>query len=249
MTEAIFDDIAKIYDDTRKLSPKIMSSAIEKLANAIGPDSTILDVGVGTGRFSIPLCEAGFQVTGIDLSSGMLKKCKEKGHSQIVKANACQMPFFENYFDNAFMTHVLHLAEDWKCLLREITRVTAANLISLISHWPEDDWPGAYYGKRVKELGYVSHPGIYEKDLADMFPPWERIKIGNYSRERKNDCFIQILEKRQYSSATKLPDDLHIQVVEEIREKYGGGVQMVEFEVEIVFWDIECLSKSLLNIV
>jgi SAM-dependent methyltransferase len=40
--------------------------------------SPILELGVGTGRLAIPLVKAGFQVTGVDLSGGMLAGLRAK---------------------------------------------------------------------------------------------------------------------------------------------------------------------------
>ncbi|MDR3691506.1 MAG: methyltransferase domain-containing protein [Fimbriimonas sp.] len=42
------------------------------------PGATILDVGCGTGRHSIELAKRGFNVTGVDLSSGMLAEATRK---------------------------------------------------------------------------------------------------------------------------------------------------------------------------
>jgi 2-polyprenyl-3-methyl-5-hydroxy-6-metoxy-1,4-benzoquinol methylase len=45
---------------------------LEKLN--LEPGMTLLDVGCGTGRHSVGLAAAGLKVTGVDLSSGMLKQ-------------------------------------------------------------------------------------------------------------------------------------------------------------------------------
>ena len=210
MPEIIFDRIAEVYDSSRVLPPDIMAKATGTLVGIFGPGSKMLEVGIGTGRFSIPLRESGLDVIGIDISAGMLEKCRGKGFDMLLKADACAMPFRDKRFDNVFMTHVLHLVADWDCLLREVCRVTRGNLASVISHWPRDDWPGEYYGRRVDELGYgPSQPGISERELAEKIPPSGRLHIGTYSTDRDTDRFIDMLEKRHYSSATKLPDDLH----------------------------------------
>ncbi|MCK9907056.1 class I SAM-dependent methyltransferase, partial [Frankia sp. Cpl3] len=41
-------------------------------------DGEILDLACGTGRISIPLAEAGHQVTGLDLSTEMLARAEQK---------------------------------------------------------------------------------------------------------------------------------------------------------------------------
>ncbi|MFO7619041.1 MAG: class I SAM-dependent methyltransferase [Thermoplasmata archaeon] len=249
MSEVIFDKIAEIYDGSRVLPTDIMEKAIGILADNFGPGSRMLEVGIGTGRFSIPLRESGLGVIGIDLSLGMLEKCRGKGFDMLLRADACKMPFRDKHFDNAFITHVLHLIGNWDCLLREVCRVTRGNLASVVSHWPRDDWPGEYYGRRVDELGHgPSQPGISERELAERFAPGRQLLVGTYTAERSTDSYIDMLEKRHYSSATKLPDDLHARIVQETRERYGGKIVNVENRVEICIWDVGALSKSLLNI-
>ena len=244
---ALFDSIADVYDDTRSLPPEIMSQVTEKLVELLEPGTTVLDVGVGTGRFSIPMCNGGIEVTGIDLSTGMLAKCQEKGFGNIIRSNACVMPFRDKQFDNAFMTHVLHLVDDRHSLLSEICRVTVANLVSVLAIWPRDNWPGKFYSERVKELGHEQSERMMEKDLAETIPPWDRVLVARYSRDRDNDAFIQLLKERKYSSTAGVPEDMHQQAISDVLAKYGGKSEIVGSKVEIVFWDIEALSEFLLN--
>jgi 2-polyprenyl-3-methyl-5-hydroxy-6-metoxy-1,4-benzoquinol methylase len=43
---------------------------------SLSPKNRILDIGCGTGRHSIELARRGYQVTGVDVSSGMLTEAK-----------------------------------------------------------------------------------------------------------------------------------------------------------------------------
>ena len=43
---------------------------------SLSPKNCILDIGCGTGRHSIELARRGYQVTGVDVSSGMLMETK-----------------------------------------------------------------------------------------------------------------------------------------------------------------------------
>ncbi|HOK65121.1 MAG TPA: class I SAM-dependent methyltransferase [Bacillota bacterium] len=47
-----------------------------EFGHRFGPD--ILELGVGTGRIAIPLALAGFNVTGVDNSDDMIKRCQMK---------------------------------------------------------------------------------------------------------------------------------------------------------------------------
>ena len=48
---------------------------------SLPPGSAILDMGCGTGRHSIPLALAGYRVTGVDISTGMLLEAKRNARA------------------------------------------------------------------------------------------------------------------------------------------------------------------------
>ena len=49
--------------------------------------SSIIDIGCGTGRHSIELAKRGFNVTGIDISKGMLIEAEKTANAENVEAN------------------------------------------------------------------------------------------------------------------------------------------------------------------
>ncbi len=57
---------------------------------ALQPGASILDVGCGTGRHSIELARKGFQVTGLDLSSGMLAQAQAKAKAAELEVELIQ---------------------------------------------------------------------------------------------------------------------------------------------------------------
>ena len=54
------------------------------------PGDSILDIGCGTGRHSIELARRGFDVTGVDLSSGMLHEARTSANEAGVEVKFIQ---------------------------------------------------------------------------------------------------------------------------------------------------------------
>jgi len=73
-----FDGHAPVYmsNPFTRNTVKEVDFLIEELN--LPPKSRILDIGCGTGRHSIKLAKRGYQVTGVDVSSGMLTEAKKR---------------------------------------------------------------------------------------------------------------------------------------------------------------------------
>ncbi len=73
-----FDRYATRYDD--EVFTKNTEVEIEFIIEHTNtpPGGTILDLGCGTGRHSVPLAQHGFRVTGVDISEGMLEIAQQR---------------------------------------------------------------------------------------------------------------------------------------------------------------------------
>ena len=82
--ERFFDAHAPVYEENNftKDTLREVDFLLEELALPAG--SSILDVGCGTGRHSIELAKRGYAVTGIDISSAMLRKAQENARAAAV---------------------------------------------------------------------------------------------------------------------------------------------------------------------
>lgn len=75
--QTFFDHFAPVYlqEGFTQNTPAEVDFLIEELA--LAPGSTILDIGCGVGRHAIELSKRGYRVTGVDLSSGMLREAEK----------------------------------------------------------------------------------------------------------------------------------------------------------------------------
>ena len=93
--EEFFDGHAPVYMDNSftKNTVEEVEFVLEELR--LPPGSRILDVGCGTGRHAVELARRGYQVTGVDISSGMLAEAEKAAREadvevELVHADATQ---------------------------------------------------------------------------------------------------------------------------------------------------------------
>jgi ubiquinone/menaquinone biosynthesis C-methylase UbiE len=140
MIKADYSKIALHYDKGRTLSEKNIAIWLNLIANLSGSSKgmRLLDLGCGTGRFSLPLASMlGLDVTGLDSSVDMLAKAKEKDSDFVVKwvlADASALPYPDGSFDIVFMSHLLHHVETPLNVLKECSRVLVHSGIVMIRY-------------------------------------------------------------------------------------------------------------------
>jgi demethylmenaquinone methyltransferase / 2-methoxy-6-polyprenyl-1,4-benzoquinol methylase len=85
----------------------------------------VLDVATGTGLVAAELLRRGFTVTGVDQSSGMLARARERfgPRIELVEGSAESLPFAEASFDHLTVTYLLRYVDDPAATLAELARV------------------------------------------------------------------------------------------------------------------------------
>jgi len=143
-TRSRYDLIAPLYN--------IMEWPIEQLLfkdwrkvlwdQITGPK--VLEIGVGTGK-NIPYYPKDIEVTGIDLSPGMLKRAKQRltkkkdDHLTLREMDAQQMNFPNDTFDDVVATFVFCSVPDPVLGLKESLRVTKpGGKLHLLEHMRAD---------------------------------------------------------------------------------------------------------------
>jgi len=136
---------------------------------------TVLDVGAGTGAFSIPLARRGYAVTHVDFSPAMLALARHNSEGlenmQFVEANAVVLPFPDRFFDlvlnmDGAISFCGSLAEQ---ALQETCRVTRKTLILTVSHraWMIPVWVSASIkvaGRLLPAVGAMFDRGEWHQE-------------------------------------------------------------------------------------
>ncbi len=144
---------AKASEEEQDLGDESINRALRwrEVERHLAGVRTVLDVGAGTGAFSIPLARRGFAVTHVDFSPAMLALARRRVQGlenvQFVEANAAALPFPDRSFDlvlnmDGAISFCGSLAEQ---TLREACRVTRKTLILTVSHraWMIPIWVSA----------------------------------------------------------------------------------------------------------
>jgi ubiquinone/menaquinone biosynthesis C-methylase UbiE len=124
-----FDRVASIYDATRGLPDGIVERVVDRMIAATHADehTRFLEAGIGTGRMALPLINRGFSFTGVDISTKMMDRLREKAgdarNLTLLEADITELPFPDASFDVVLCFHVLHLVPEWRKALREMLRV------------------------------------------------------------------------------------------------------------------------------
>lgn len=131
-------------------------------------DLKVLDLGCGSGRYSLKLAKAGAIVTGIDISSGMLEKAELKTKDykvEFIKHDIqSSLPFEDNSFDMVIASLVFEHIKDLSGIFIEIKRVLK---------------PGGKF--KFSEM----HPAMFYKNIQAHYTDeetGEEVVIGSYRR-------------------------------------------------------------------
>ena len=137
-TRARYNRIAPIYDLMDLLPEQRFAGWRRQLWDGV-PKGSVLEVGVGTGK-NFPYHPAETEITGIDLSEGMLAKARQRaeklGYSpDLHHMDAQHLDFPDNTFDAAVATFVYCSVPDPGLGLQELDRVVKPKgQIMLLEH-------------------------------------------------------------------------------------------------------------------
>ncbi|SHK25318.1 class I SAM-dependent methyltransferase [Paramaledivibacter caminithermalis] len=117
----------------------------------------ILDIGCGTGNFSIKLAQKGCKVVGIDISQEMLKKARQKAKKkdldiEFYEMDVYDLDFQDETFDAIFSMAAFEFIKEPLKALDEIFRVAKDNAQVLIGTINKDSkWGDLYLSEEFQK--------------------------------------------------------------------------------------------------
>lgn len=105
---SVYEEIADEYDERMAgfgpADAAFATAELDFLMRKVQGSDHVLDLGCGTGRFTVPMAKVAAQVTGLDLSPAMLgvlkNKAREEGVDILLKeGDMAELPFADESFD------------------------------------------------------------------------------------------------------------------------------------------------------
>ena len=161
--------------------PVMLTKLVE--SGKVKPCKTI-DLGCGTGNYSIYLASIGFDVTGIDISPTAIKIAKENAKNKEVKCkffvtNAlCNVNELKGTFHFAFEWELLHhiFPEQRKIYIKNVYEllIPEAKYVSVCFNEKDTSFGGSgkYRKTRLGTILYFSS----QNELRELFEPFFKIK-------------------------------------------------------------------------
>jgi ubiquinone/menaquinone biosynthesis C-methylase UbiE len=156
-----YNRTAETYDQqyTEEQNLKI-TSALGALAQPVGKNAVILDVGCGTGTLFPHIARKTKQTVGVDASAELLKKAqaRTKTHKNIalIRVDVDFLPFKAESFTHTFAFTLLQNMPNPEDTLEEIKRVTRRDarivITGLKKHFTQTAFVGLLKDARLKIL-------------------------------------------------------------------------------------------------
>lgn len=125
--EAVYDKLATVYD--LFFGPTLHPGRLQAIQRMhIEAGERVLEVGVGTG-INLSLYPADSAVTGIDFSSSMLEKARERAARKgmaavrLLQMDAADLKFADNSFDIVYAPYLISVVPDPVKVAQEMRRV------------------------------------------------------------------------------------------------------------------------------
>jgi ubiquinone/menaquinone biosynthesis C-methylase UbiE len=188
--------------------------------------STVLDVACGSGRHTIPLGKAGFNVVGLDVSSRLLGIAKLHGASKLVRGDLRFLPFKQGSFKAAISidTSFGYLAsqQEDKVSLAEVRRVLALGGLFVLDVFSRDYVVAKYADKPATPKWHV-YPHFYLQQTRTVMDNGNQLNDAWTIRTKKDN------QERFFQHTVRLYD----------RQTLENMLTATGFTVKAIYGDYE----------
>lgn len=240
------------YDEENRLLSKShlpeYLTTMRYIEKYLTPDSKILEIGAGTGRYSVALAEKGFSVDSVELVPHniriMKKKIKPYHKINIYEGNACDLSFIESgvYDIVLLLGPMYHLFEEEErhMAISEALRTAKKGGIVFAAYCNNETCVYKFFANReiIKQMkkGYVSKEfRATPKNVFSLYkkPEIDRL-MSRYDVTRLHFVGVDMLSYVFDNRLNKLSDkefELYMEFLESICERedmVGFSIHMLD---------------------
>ncbi|MBI3606595.1 MAG: class I SAM-dependent methyltransferase [Nitrospirae bacterium] len=152
----VFEEHAPAYDEWFDAHEPVYQAELAALRKFVPATGRGIEVGVGTGRFAVPL---GVKL-GIDPSRRMLQVARRRSLS-VCQAAGERMPFRDGQFDLVLLVTVICFVDDVPTLLQELHRVLKREGRLVIGFINRNSELGRMYERRKETSMFYQNARFY----------------------------------------------------------------------------------------
>lgn len=236
--KVLYDHIGKSYSKTRKADFRILQKLQELLSLSQG--SQILDVGAGTGNYSLAFASSGFQVLAVEPSVSMRAQAPIHNRVTWFAASAEKIPLEDNLVDGAIVVLAFHHFPDQKKAIEEICRIVGNGPIVIFSwdvellrrFWLADYFPGIYpsskdvAGDVQRAAKSISNWSKRKCKIIEFPLPCDLVDHFAAANWARPEAYLDEEVRQGISSFAEMPPSL-----------YQSGLEALERDLELGEWD------------
>jgi ubiquinone/menaquinone biosynthesis C-methylase UbiE len=245
--KADYNEIAQVYDQARRPDMPHLEWWFARLAQAgeLRQGKRLIDLGCGTGRWTIRLAErTGCEAVGLDKSEGMLEKARPKdtaGRVQWMLGDVEALELESEGFDCALMSLMMHHVADHLAAFRGVHRVLRPGGVFLIRQ-----------GTLEQILNDPMHRFFPETIGVDLARTPMRREIERWLKEAGfAEVSAELVKQMPYTCAEEAMQEFRLRVMSSLQmisdEAYYAGLNRAE-EYAREHPDDEWLRSSLLTL-
>ncbi len=154
----------------------IEADLVEKALGSL-EDRNILDVGSGTGRFTIALRQQSAAVFECDMDIEMLRAASKKSCAARIACDAAALPFADRSFDITLANTLLEFVADSEIVLEELLRVTRrGGVVAIGALNPHSPW-GIAHRREIYEQPWRGATLRNPRNLEKLIEPYGKVAI------------------------------------------------------------------------
>jgi len=191
-----FEEYTQEYEDWFTKNNNLYQSELNAIKEFIPPDKDGIEIGIGTGKFALPL---GIK-TGIDPSPKMAEISRNKG-LEVIEAAAEDLPFENKEFDFVLIVTSVCFFDDVQQAFKEAYRILKPDGFIVIGLIDKNSELGKIYEKNKAKSKFYNEASFHSVD--------------EITRYLKNASFKNFEYKQTIFT--------HENLLQEVKDGYGKG--------------------------